>query len=442
MATTHLQIPDIAASQNQKEVTANAAHDLLDKAMNANASVVVSAGENNLTTAQTRENFVLEATGTPGAAVQMDMPDTNKRTMAIVNNADDTITVRNSANGGTGQPVIAVGEASIFHYDGTNFFDLSDLAIAATNFLGLTDTPSAFTNESGKIPRVNSAENALEFFMTVAKEPVRVATVVNGALATAFENGDTVDGITLATGNRILLKNQSTASENGVYTVNATGAPTRALDFDDNSDVTGGVLIPVLEGDVNATNVFMLSNTGTITIGTTGLTFRDLNPVLGEIYVSAEDMHASVGAAALATTALTSGNPDIRAWALDQTTPETVQFALVMPKDWDLGTIDVDIHWSHTSGGTAFVARWGVAAVSIANDGAQDVAFGTQVAVDDTGGTADDLYIVSAATITVGGTPADGDLVHFEIERIAGHANDTLDLDARLQGIRINYTKL
>src|SRR5688500_804482 len=60
----------------------------------------------------------------------------------------------------------------------------------------------------------------------------RVATTTNGTLATAFANGQTIDGVTLVTGDRILLKNQTTQSENGIYTVNASGAPTRATDAD------------------------------------------------------------------------------------------------------------------------------------------------------------------------------------------------------------------
>lgn len=274
MATDHLQIPDIQANQNQKEVTANAAHNLLDRAMNANISISVSAGENNLTTTQARENFVIELIGTPGAAFQVDMPDTNKRTMAIYNNSNDVCTVRNSANGGAGQPVINVGEASIFHYDGVDFIDLTALAIAASTWLGLTDTPGSFAGQSGQIPSVDNAEGALEFIMSVAKLPVVAATTAAGTLATDFENGDVIDGVTLATGDRILIKNQATASENGVYTVNATGAPTRTADFDDNIDVRGGALVPVAnEGTVNGDTVWMLSDDETVVIDTDNLTF-------------------------------------------------------------------------------------------------------------------------------------------------------------------------
>ena len=109
------------------------------------------------------------------------------------------------------------------------------------------------------------------------KNSVRVATTANGTLASAFANGQTVDGVTLATDDRILLKNQSTGSENGIYTVNASGAPTRAFDFDADSEVTGGTFFFVEEGTVNADNGFVLTNDGSITVGSTALTFTQFS---------------------------------------------------------------------------------------------------------------------------------------------------------------------
>jgi hypothetical protein len=61
---------------------------------------------------------------------------------------------------------------------------------------------------------------------TGVKEPVRAATTVNGTLATAFAAGQVIDGVTLVAADRILLRAQSTGAQNGIYTVNATGAPT------------------------------------------------------------------------------------------------------------------------------------------------------------------------------------------------------------------------
>lgn len=104
------------------------------------------------------------------------------------------------------------------------------------------------------------------------KDPVRVATTVPGTLSTDFANGQTVDGVTLATGNRILIKDQSTQSANGIYTVNASGSPTRATDWDSGTEAEGAVVY-VREGTANGKSAWSTATTGTITIGTTAVTF-------------------------------------------------------------------------------------------------------------------------------------------------------------------------
>lgn len=274
MASDHLGIADILGAQDQKEATANTQTNLVDRAVNGNTGIAMTAGLNTLTTTQARENGVLELTGTPGAVFQLRMPDTNKRILIVVNNADDVCTVENSAGGGTGQPVISVGEASIFHYDGVDFIDITGLAIAVSSFTGLTDTPAVYTGQSGKAVVVDDAETGLQFDPTVTKA-VRVASTAPQVLATDFENGDTIDAIVLSTGDRILIKDQAAGAENGVYVVQATGAPVRAGDFDDNDEVAN-TLIPVLEGTANAATLFHHSTTGAITLGSTALTFTAL----------------------------------------------------------------------------------------------------------------------------------------------------------------------
>ena len=159
MATENLQIPDIAASQNQKEVTANAAHNLLDRAANKNVQKTIT-GSALFTTTETRENFLIELTGTPGAAFTLDMPDTNKRTLAVLNNTGQTATIRNSAAGGADQPVLVNGAQSYFHYDGVDF---TPLGSGAVDFLTLNDTPGSYAGQAGKVATVNSGETALEF---------------------------------------------------------------------------------------------------------------------------------------------------------------------------------------------------------------------------------------------------------------------------------------
>lgn len=108
------------------------------------------------------------------------------------------------------------------------------------------------------------------------KRPVAVATTIAGTLASAFANGQTVDGYTLITGDRILIQNQSTASENGIYVVAASGAPARATDFDSSAEILGAS-IPVIGGNTWAGQVIRCTNTGTVTVGSTSLTFATAN---------------------------------------------------------------------------------------------------------------------------------------------------------------------
>src|SRR5882762_7051885 len=87
------------------------------------------------------------------------------------------------------------------------------------------------------------------------KQPVRAATTTNGALATAYANGQSIDGVTLATNDRILVKDQTTQTENGVYAVNASGAPTRATDADSTAELNNATVF-VMAGTVNADHAF------------------------------------------------------------------------------------------------------------------------------------------------------------------------------------------
>ena len=101
---------------------------------------------------------------------------------------------------------------------------------------------------------------------------VVAATTANITLETDVENGDTLDGVTLATGNRILVKNQSTASQNGIYVVAASGAPSRATDFDSPTEIDGGDFVFVTGGTVNDNSGWVQTNT-VGTIGTDAIEF-------------------------------------------------------------------------------------------------------------------------------------------------------------------------
>lgn len=106
------------------------------------------------------------------------------------------------------------------------------------------------------------------------KDSVRAATTANITLSGA----QTIDGVSVVAGDRVLVKDQSTGADNGIY-VAASGAWSRATDADTGGELSAAATIPVEEGTANADTLWGLSNDGAIVIGTTALVFakRDVS---------------------------------------------------------------------------------------------------------------------------------------------------------------------
>lgn len=132
--------------------------------------------------------------------------------------------------------------------------------------LGLPTVPSGSTAAASKA-YVDSVSQGLD-----PKGSVRAATTVAGTLATSFENGDTIDGVTLSTGDRILIKNQAAPEENGIYVVAASGAPTRATDMDAWTEVPGAYTF-VEEGTTYGDTGWVCSSNAGGTLNTTAITW-------------------------------------------------------------------------------------------------------------------------------------------------------------------------
>ena len=149
------------------------------------------------------------------------------------------------------------------------------IAMGTNKITGLGDPTSA--QDAATKAYVDSAAQGIDW-----KASVRAATTANGTLSSAFANGSVIDGVTLATGDRILIKNQNTGSQNGIYVVKASGAPDRSTDADTAAEITASFAVFVEEGTTNADSGWTLTNDGAVTVGTTALTFTQFTG-LGQI---------------------------------------------------------------------------------------------------------------------------------------------------------------
>lgn len=126
-------------------------------------------------------------------------------------------------------------------------------------------------------------------------------------------------------------------------------------------------------------------------------------------------------------------------------TQQSACFDIVMPPGWNRGTIKAKFYWScNTTGGSAGdTVEWGIMAMALSNHDAIDQAYGDEVTVSDalTADNGADLQISDAtAAITIGGTPALGDLIQFKVRRNIDGA-DNLAVGARLFGVLLEITE-
>ena len=128
---------------------------------------------------------------------------------------------------------------------------------------------------------VNTQDAATKGFVEATSQGLDVkdscvaATTANITISTALNNGDTLDGVSLSTNDRVLVKDQSTASQNGIYVVGSS--PARAADLATGANAAGFFTF-VEKGTVNADNGFVCtSDSGSAVVGTNNLTIAQFS---------------------------------------------------------------------------------------------------------------------------------------------------------------------
>lgn len=239
-------------------------------------------------------SFTVSAAGAVYAAstLEADGATTLNSTLDVTGAAtfDGAVTLGNAAE----DAISVVGTATFTEsadFDGGFTVAGSQTIDMGANRVTNVATPTQSSDAATKA-YVDSVKQALDI-----KDSVRAATTADlsatynngtsgvGATLTADSNGAiSVDDISLSSGDRVLVKDQSTASENGIYTVTTVGDAgtafvlTRATDADSAAEVTGGMFTFVEEGTIGADNAYVLTSvTGSATLGTSTLTFTQFS---------------------------------------------------------------------------------------------------------------------------------------------------------------------
>lgn len=156
-----------------------------------------------------------------------------------------------------------------------------------------TDTTEAATGTTKKYTRASE----LNFYLSALGLTTKTATLVasTGAFTVVYANGAagvgatltnagaqaalSIDGVTMATTNRVLVKDQATPAQNGIYTVTNIGSGatnwvmTRATDYDQATDISTGDVVLVNSGTINASRLYEQTGAGPFTMGTTDIIF-------------------------------------------------------------------------------------------------------------------------------------------------------------------------
>lgn len=149
------------------------------------------------------------------------------------------------------------------------------------------------------------------------KQSVRVASTAALTLATGFAAGQVIDGYTLVLADRVLVKNQATQTENGIYTVGA-GAPTRATDADSTAELNNAT-VSVVNGTLNGGKSFT-QTTKDVSIGTNNVVWAQFN--VGNVYTASTGLTLSTLDFQLASSAAGAGLT-FTAGVLDVVTADT-----------------------------------------------------------------------------------------------------------------------
>jgi hypothetical protein len=269
------------------------------------------------------------------------------------------------------------------------------------------------------------------------------------ASANDVTNPDIIDlGLVTLTGSETLTNKTLTSpiigtsildtNSNELMKITATGSAENEFTMAAGASGAGPTLSSTGSSDTNIDINLNPAGSGVLKSGTAAVKIAGTET----IFIPSVAMYGTeTNGADSQTVETTATRPDLKLLDFDAATKEYAQFAIAMPKSWNLGTVTYQVFWSPGNTNTGDCI-WGLQGVGVANDDTADIAFGTAVEVTDAGGGAIEDVLVSGTSgaITIAGTPADDDYTFFQVYRDAADGSDTFTGDARLLGIKLFYT--
>lgn len=231
----------------------------------------------------------------------------------------------------------------------------ADVSLNSHKITNLTNPASA--QDAATKAYVDQFVNGLNW-----KDSVRAASAVAGTLATDFDDGSTVGGVVVATGNRILIKNQVAGEENGIYVVAASGAPTRATDAATGPQILQAAVF--VEEGTYADTAWILTTNGPLTIDVTSLAFAQFGA--GATYTAGDgiDVTGTVISLDVPVAIIHGGTGAITAAAAKTSLGFMTRFAASVGDgaatsfnvDHNLGTLDVQVQIFRNADGVEVIA--------------------------------------------------------------------------------------
>lgn len=321
-------------------------------------------------------------------------------------------------------------------------FSLGNIVPATVNGITLSgsSTPSLAVTGATSVTGVNTGDQTITFSgdLSGSGSAGINATIANNAVTYAkMQQVAAISVIGNATGS-LANAGAITGSANQVLRVNATGSSLAfgALNLSAAGSITG--TLGIASGGTGLNNAG-LNNQYLKSNGVTA-SWAYLPAVSTNLWLSTTDIKPRTSnGCATATTESATHKVNTTELVFDQAVDEYAQVAVVMPSNYNGGTVTAKFHWTASSGSGDVV--WAIQGRAFADGSNIDQAFGSAQTVIDTLTAANQVDITaSTAAITLAGTPAAGNLVIFQIYRIGSTGPDTLTADARLLGVEISYT--